>query len=330
MKYIAPLILIAVLLTIPLIGIEVFRAEFLFGTILPYVTLVTFITGFTYRIILWARSPVPFRIPTTAGQGKSLSFIKQDKLESPSTMLQVWGRMALETLAFRSLFRNTSAEMRQGPNLSYSSSKWLWLGSMAFHWALFVVLLRHYRFFLEPVPGVVQFLAYMDGMFQITLPTFYLSGAVAVLATLYLLFRRFFNTQIRYISLPQDYFPLYMLLAILITGGLMRYGLKTDVLKVKMLTQSLARFDFQTIQGISSLFYMHLFLVCVFGIYFPFSKLMHAPGVFLSPTRNLANNSREKRHINPVNPQIPIKAYEDYEEEFKEKMIKAGIPLDQD
>ena len=34
--------------------------------------------------------------------------------------------------------------------------------------------------------------------------------------------------------------------------------------------------------------------------YFPFSKLMHMAGVFLSPTRNLANNNRMVRHVNPV------------------------------
>ena len=30
---------------------------------------------------------------------------------------------------------------------------------------------------------------------------------------------------------------------------------------------------------------------------FPFSKLLHAPGVFFSPSRNQVDNSREKRHV---------------------------------
>ncbi len=88
-----------------------------------------FLIGFVYRVIYWASSPVPFRIPTTSGQAKSLPWIKQNKLESPSTLPQVLGRMALEVFLFRSLFRNTKAEL-QGSNLTYWSNKWLWLGGI--------------------------------------------------------------------------------------------------------------------------------------------------------------------------------------------------------
>ena len=36
-------------------------------------------------------------------------------------------------------------------------------------------------------------------------------------------------------------------------------------------------------------------------IIFPFSKLLHAPGVFFSPTRNQVDNPREQRHL-PTRP----------------------------
>jgi nitrate reductase gamma subunit len=80
--------------------------------------------------------------------------------------------------------------------------------------------------------------------------------------------------------------------------------------------------------GISSFFFLHLFLVCVLFAYFPFSKLMHFAGIFLSPTRNLSNNSRMKRHINPWNYPVKYHTYEEYEDDFREKMIEAGLPVD--
>jgi nitrate reductase gamma subunit len=62
--------------------------------------------------------------------------------------------------------------------------------------------------------------------------------------------------------------------------------------------------------------------------YFPFSKLMHLGGVFMSPTRNLANNNRAVHHENPWNYPVKIHTYQDYENEFREKMIEVGLPVD--
>ena len=73
-----------------------------------------------------------------------------------------------------------------------------------------------------------------------------------------------------------------------------------------------------------------LFFVCVLLAYFPFSKLMHLGGVFLSPTRNMANTTRMVRHINPWNAPVPLHTYEEYEDEFREKMIEAGLPVDKE
>lgn len=82
--------------------------------------------------------------------------------------------------------------------------------------------------------------------------------------------------------------------------------------------------------GLGALFYVHLFLVCILAAYIPFSKLMHMGGVFLSPTRNLANNSRAKRHINPWNPEVKFHTYDEYEDDFREKMIEAGLPVEKE
>jgi nitrate reductase gamma subunit len=82
--------------------------------------------------------------------------------------------------------------------------------------------------------------------------------------------------------------------------------------------------------GIGPVFFIHLFLLCILFAYFPFSKLVHMAGVFMSPTRNLANNSRAKRHINPWNYPVHVHTYAEYEDDFREKMKKAGLPVEKE
>lgn len=64
-------------------------------------------------------------------------------------------------------------------------------------------------------------------------------------------------------------------------------------------------------------------------IYFPFSKLMHMGGIFMSPTRNMRCNTREVRHVNPWNnPERPYRTYAEYEDDFRDLMAEAGLPLE--
>src|SRR5512140_2502729 len=151
-----------------MIGAGALGWRLLFGVAVPYAAAAIFVVGVMARVVGWARSPVPFRIPTTCGQQKSLPWIRQARIENPSTTAGVVARMALEVFAFRSLFRNTRTELRDG-RLSYASSKWLWAAGLAFHYAFLVVVVRHLRFFLEPVPAAVLAVARMDGFFQVGL-----------------------------------------------------------------------------------------------------------------------------------------------------------------
>ena len=93
---------------------------------------------------------------------------------------------------------------------------------------------------------------------------------------------------------------------------------------------SLVHFKPVVPKGIGALFYIHLFMLSVLFAYFPFSKLAHMAGVFLSPTRNLPNDSRMKRHINPWNYPVKIHTYQAYEDEFREKMKEVGLPLEKE
>ncbi|MFV9644473.1 MAG: sulfate reduction electron transfer complex DsrMKJOP subunit DsrM [Desulfobacterales bacterium] len=329
-KYIFSLISVIVLILIAYVGVEAAGLQVFFGIIIPYAAVLIFIAGFIYRVMDWASSPVPFRIPTTCGQQKSLPWIKQNKIDNPFTTGGVIIRMALEILFFRSLFRNTRMALNEGPKISYVWEKWLWLAALAFHYSFLTVLIRHLRFFLEPVPVCLQWLEYIDGFFQVGLPGLFMSGAVLLAAVTFLFLRRIYLPQMRYISLAADFFPLFLIISIAVTGILMRYFTKVDVVGIKELAMGLASFHPAIPEGIGAIFYIHLFLVSILFIYFPFSKLMHMGGVFMSPTRNLPNNTRAKMHINPWNYPVKVHTYDEYEDEFREKMKSVGLPLEKE
>lgn len=324
------LAVVVLLVLVSLVGVGTIGLNSLFGVVIPYLAFAIFIVGVSWRILDWAKIPVPFRIPTTCGQGKSLPWIKNDYVESPHTTFGVIIRMFLEVVLFRSLFRNTKAELRDGAKLAFASSKWLWLAGILFHYAFLTIVLRHLRFFLEPVPSFVDAISHLDGFFEILVPTLFLTDLAFLAAVGYLFLRRIVIPQMRYLSLPADYFALFLILGIGISGVLMRQLIKVDLLKVKELATGLSSFQPAVPDGIGVIFYVHLFLVCVLLAYFPFSKLMHMGGVFLSPTRNLANNNRMQRYENPWNYPVKVHTYEEYEDDFREKMKSVGIPVEKE
>ena len=327
-NYIYSLLAVIVLFLLAYIGVEAAGLEVLFGIIIPYLAFLTFIVGFIYRILDWARSPVPFRIPSTCGQHKSLPWLEHSKIENPSNTFFVVVRMFLEIFCFRSLFRNTKADFREGGKLSYEMEKWLWLGAIAFHYSFLVVLIRHLRFFTEPIPFFVTLTETLDGFLQVGLPGIMISGFVLLAAVFYLFLRRILISQVKYISLASDFFPLFLIMGIAISGILMRYFAKVDVTATKELAMGLVPFRFTVPEGIGGVFYVHLFFVSILMAYFPFSKLMHLGGIFFSPTRNMTANTREIRHVNPWNFPVKVHTYDEYEEEFREKMIEAGLPVE--
>ncbi|MCB2227858.1 MAG: sulfate reduction electron transfer complex DsrMKJOP subunit DsrM [Desulfarculaceae bacterium] len=335
MGFLFSVVAVLVLVGIALVGVGGLGLKVLFGVIIPYAAVLTFFAGLVYRVVDWARSPVPFRIPTTCGQEKSLPWIKPNKIDNPCSGGMVLLRMAFEVLTFRSLFRNMKLDYRQGPTIRYSSEKFLWLFAMMFHWAFLVVIIRHARLFTEPIAQWLQTLEHLDGFlefnlatFGIGLPTIQISGLVLLGGVSLLLVRRIVVPSVRYISLAADWFPLFLITFIALTGILARYVIRIDVVKVKELAMGLATFHPVVPDGISVWFYVHFFLVCVLFAYFPFSKLMHLGGVFLSPTRNMVNNSRAVLHVNPWNYPVKTHDYHEYEDDFREEMVEAGLPVE--
>jgi nitrate reductase gamma subunit len=312
------------------IGIEGIGLYSFFTIFIPYVAVLFFIVGFIYRVLEWASSPVPFHIPTVCGQQKSLPWIKADNIDSPYTTGGVVKRLVLEILLFRSLLKNEKVELEAPHRLLFRTSTLLWLGAMAFHWSFLVILLRHLRFFLEPVPSVLVILQRLDSIFQGLLPIIYISDVIILVALAYLFFRRVIYPQVRYISLPSDYFVLLTIAGIAISGVLMRLIFKVDLVQVKEWVMAMLSFHPMPPKGVTLFFYIHLFFVSLLIAYFPVSKLMHMPGIFLSPTRNLMNTSRNERHINPWNAPVKVHTYEEYEDEFREAMKEVGLPVEKE
>src|SRR5512138_1179149 len=249
MRIAVPLLAVLALVAVALAGAGALGWTGLFGVAIPYAAAALFVGGLAARVIGWARSPVPFRIPTTCGQQKSLAWIRQDRIENPSTTAGVVARVALEVLCFRSLFRNTRTQLVDG-RLAYASTKWLWAAGLAFHYALLVVLLRHLRFFLDPVPGVVVALARVDGFLVAGLPTVQLTTVLLLAAIGFLFLRRALSPPLRYLSLATDYFPLLLLGAIAASGAWLRHVSKIDVPAAKAAVMGLLRLSPQPTEAL--------------------------------------------------------------------------------
>lgn len=297
--------------------------------VFPYAAFVMFTGGFTYRIVKWAKSPVPFRIPTTCGQEKSLPWIKNNPVENPAGTLGVIGRMAQEIFLFRSLFRNTDVKIIGGRPV-YDGAKWLWFFGLMFHVSLLIVVIRHLRFFTEPIIPWVGWLSALDGFLEIGVPALYISDAALLCGLIFLFLRRVVIPQLRYISLFTDYFALLLIAGVAVTGLLMRHFFPADLNAAKALAMSWIAFAPVVPEGIGVLFFMHLGFVLTLIAWLPFGKLAHAGGILMSPTRNMANNNRSLRQVNPWNADVSVHTYAEYEDEFRDKMKAVGLPVEKE
>lgn len=225
---------------------------------LLYACAALMVIGVGFRVVRYARTPAPLKIPTTP---------------APVTRAGVVVRMFNEVVLFQSLFK---------------ASRWTWIFGWLFHASMLVAVLGHLRFFTLSAGGISAFLQ-SAGQY---------AGIAMVVGLLGLQARRVFVDRVRYISSPSDHLMLALLLAIAVTGVLMRNVAHTDIVALKAFALGLVRLDWQPLPG-DPLLVIHLFLVAALMAVFPFSKLLHAPGVFFSPTRNQVDNPRERRHLAP-------------------------------
>lgn len=224
--------------------------------LLFYAAALVLVVGTAAKIRVYAQTPAPLKIPGTP---------------APLTATGVALRMTREVVFFESLFK---------------SSKWTWLFGWLFHAGLLLVLLRHVRYFQQPVWAPIEWIQPWG--------TYAGFAMVAGLAGLWV--RRWLVDRVRYISTPSDHLHLALLVAIGLTGLGMRFVRHTDIVAVKAFMLGLMRFDVQPLPA-DPVLLVHLALVALLMIVFPISKLLHAPGLFFSPTRNQADTPREARHV---------------------------------
>jgi len=224
--------------------------------LLFYAATSVLVIGLGLKIRSYTLTPAPLKIPTTP---------------APTTNVGVALRLTREVVFFESLFK---------------ASKWTWLFGWMFHGALLLVLLRHVRYFQQPVWTPIVLIQAFG--------TYAGFALVAGLAGLWA--RRWLVDRVRYISTPSDHLHLALLLAIGLTGLGMRFVARTDIVAVKVFMLGLLRFDIQPLPS-DPVLLVHLALVVLLMAVFPISKLLHAPGLFFSPTRNQTDTPREARHI---------------------------------
>jgi nitrate reductase gamma subunit len=214
--------------------------------------------GLAWKIRDYARTPAPLRIPTTP---------------APTSRGGVALRMLREVALFESLFK---------------ANIWLWSFGWLFHMALLLALLRHLRYFTEPVWTWVAWIQ----------PFGVYAGMAMVAALGGLWARRLWVPAVRHVTTPSDHLMVALLLAIGLSGLSIKYLHPTDIVAVKAFFLGLVAFEWQPLPAHAGL-YVHLALVVLLMAVFPFSKLLHAPAVFFSPTRNQTDDAREKRHVAP-------------------------------
>ncbi len=230
----------------------------IFYVCLFYAAAAVLVGGLAYKIMVYARTPAPLKIPTTP---------------APTTKSGVVLRVGREVVFFESLFK---------------ANKWTWLFGWMFHAALLLIALRHLRYFLQPIPSLIV----LEQPFGIY------AGFALAAGLLGLWVRRFAVDRVRYISTPSDHLMLALLLGIALSGLSMKFLVPTDVVSVKEFILGLLYFDWQPLPT-DPLLLTHLFLVATLMLIFPISKLLHAPGLFFSPTRTQVDNPREQRHLAP-------------------------------
>ena len=232
--------------------------------VLFYVATILLVVGTGMKVLKYARTPAPLKIPVSP---------------APRTRRGVVMRMMREVFMFQSLFK---------------SNRWIWIFAILFHYGMLLVLLRHLRYFTDPVWWWVDLIQ----------PIGVYASFAMLLGLGGLMVRRIVVQRIRYISAPSDYLMLALLIGIAASGAGMKFVMPVDIIAVKTFMLGLMSFQIHELPLQSGVL-IHLGLVVILMIIFPISKLMHAPGLFFAPSRTQVDNAREFRHLSAWAKQLP-------------------------
>lgn len=219
---------------------------------LPYITMAVFIVGMAYRLYVWSKTPQPgamtlFPAPKD-GSGLFFGVLK-------------------ESLFFPSLLKG---------------DKLLWVFAWVFHITLALIFVGHIRVFTD-FPALWEALGINAE--QMSAISGGVAGIVIAIFAVLLLLRRVVILRVREISNFSDFLALLLIIAILTTGNLMRFGEHFDLEITRTYFSQMLTFSL-TASAIpqSGMFMLHFLLAQILIMFLPFSKILHFGGIFFTQT----------------------------------------------
>lgn len=230
--------------------------SFLAGSVLPYAAVLIFVVGMARQFYIWANLARP---------GMTL-------FPAPAKGGGMVRGVIVESLFFRNLLK---------------SDKVFWAGAWIFHATLALIILGHLRVFSALPDWLMGELGMSEeAILAMSNNSGGAAGVIIFLTLLYLLLRRLGIQRVREISSPADFAAVVLILAIVFTGNLMRFGEEHfNLSQAHAYFAGLLKFSprepFQALAG-NATFVTHFLLVQVLLIVIPFSKILHFGGIFFS------------------------------------------------
>lgn len=222
---------------------------FIVGAILPYVVVPVFLAGMIYRFRVWIKAPQPGKMTLFPASGSPVKEI------------------LAETLFFPSLFKGDRV---------------LWAFAWFFHATLALVIVGHIRVFTAAIDGMLMSFGMSAGGIDTMSSVAGGAAGIVLLATAILLFlRRLAIPRVREITHLADYLAPLLLIAIIATGDIIRFGGQHfDLEQTRVWALSLLTFSPVIPQ--SGMFVLHLLLAQLLIVFIPFSKILHFGGIFFT------------------------------------------------
>jgi nitrate reductase gamma subunit len=222
---------------------------FAIGGVLPYVVVLTFVPALVYRFRAWSRIP----------QGRSMTLF-------PAARGSAAGSILAEVFFFPRLFR---------------SDRPLWFLSWGFHASLGLVAIGHLRLVTASVDQMLLSLGLSrDGLTAMSDAIASIAGIVMLGTGAILLVRRITTARVREASDASDFVALLLLLSIVVTGDLMRFGSSVELAQTRAWARSLL--IFAPAVPSDPAFLIHALLAQLLIMYVPFSRILHFGGIFFT------------------------------------------------
>lgn len=226
--------------------------DYLVLGVLPYITLIIFVVGMGYRFYVWSKTPQPGAITL---------------FPAPASGRAMFFNVIKESFLFPSLFKG---------------DRFLWLVAWVFHLTLALIVIGHVRVFTD-FPRLWAALGInADAMSAVSGG---IAGILITVCAVLLIGRRMAIGRVKEVTNPSDYLALLLIIAILVTGNLMRFAAHFDLAITREYFSALATYSV-TSAGLpqSGMYTIHFLLAQLLIMFIPFSKILHLGGIFFTQT----------------------------------------------